>query len=303
MLLVTGATGFVGQDLQQALRVRNLTYRTASRSPRAGSVAVGKIDAATDWKAALSGVDVVIHLAAANQNVVDGSDAEPGAFRRVNAEGTINLANQAVAAGVKRFVFISTIKVNGERSDAGRAFTSHDPAAPTTEYAISKLEAEQALIALSKTTGMEIVIIRPPLVYGRAVEGSFRALKRLVRSGIPLPLASIDNRRSMVYVENLTDLIVTAASHPAAAGQIFLAGDGEAVSTPELMRRLATAMGCSARLLPCPPGVLNFLGRATGKAELVNRLTDWLEVDISHTRALLDWTPPFDMRTALKRSC
>jgi len=303
MLLVTGATGFVGQDLQQALRVRNLAYRTASRSPRAGSVAVGKIDAETDWKAALSGVDVVIHLAAANQNVIDGSDSGPGSFRRVNAEGTINLAKQAVAAGVKRFVFISTIKVNGERSAAGRAFTSNDPAAPTTEYAVSKLEAEQALIALSKTPGMEIVIIRPPLVYGRGAEGSFRALKRLVRSGIPLPLASIDNRRSMIYVENLTDLIVTAASHPAAAGQIFLAGDGEAVSTPELMRRLATAMGCSARLLPCPPGVLNFLGRATGKAELVNRLTDWLEVDISHTRALLDWTPPFDMRTALKRSC
>jgi nucleoside-diphosphate-sugar epimerase len=149
---------------------------------------------------------------------------------------------------------------------------------------------------------MEIVIIRPPLVYGRGAGGSFRALSQLVRSGIPLPMASIGNRRSMVYVENLTDLIVTAALHPAAAGQVLLAGDDEAVSTPELLRRLAAAMGRSARLLPCPPAVLHFLGRATGKGDLVSRLTDWLEVDTSHTRALLDWTPPFDMRDALKRS-
>jgi nucleoside-diphosphate-sugar epimerase len=302
MLLVTGATGFVGQDLQNALRVRNLPFRAASRTARAGCLAVGDIDGGTDWNTVLPGVDAVIHLAAANQNVVDGSNPEPAIFRTVNTEGTINLAKQAAASGVKRFIFISTIKVNGERSAKGRPFTPQDSPDPTTDYALSKLEAERALIALSKTSNMEIVIIRPPLVYGRGAGGSFRALAQLVRSGIPLPMASICNRRSMVYVENLTDLIVTAARHPAAAGQVLLAGDDEAVSTPELLRRLAAAMGRSARLLPCPPAILHFLGRATGKGDLVSRLTDWLEVDTSHTRALLDWTPPFDMRDALKRS-
>ncbi|EJL49727.1 nucleoside-diphosphate-sugar epimerase [Rhizobium sp. CF122] len=302
MLLVTGATGFVGQNLQQALRTRDVAYRAAGRSAQAGSVPVGDIDGATDWKAALPGVDGIIHLAATNQNVIDGSSSGTDVFRRVNTDGTINLAQQAAASGVKRLVFISTIKVNGERSTKGRPFTPHDSPDPTTEYAASKLEAEQALIALSKTSGMEIVIIRPPLVYGRGAVGSFRALTKLLRSGIPLPVASIDNRRSMVHVENLTDLIITAAFHRAAAGQILLASDDEAISTPELLRRLAAAMDCSARLVPFPPVILHLLGRATGKGDLVGRLTDWLEVDISHTRALLDWTPPLDMRTALKRS-
>ncbi|SEH84776.1 Nucleoside-diphosphate-sugar epimerase [Rhizobium tibeticum] len=302
MILVTGATGFVGRDLQHALRIRDFAFREAGRSAQAGCIAVGNIDGATDWKAALVGIDAVIHLAAANQNVIDGSNSGPAVFRTVNTEGTINVARQAAAYGVKRFIFISTIKVNGERSVRGRPFTPHDLPHPTTEYAVSKLEAEQALIALSKTTGMETVIIRPPLVYGRGAGGSFRALTQLVRSGIPLPMASIDNRRSMVYVENLTDLIMTAVSHPAAPGQILLAGDDEAVSTPELLRRLAAAMGRPARLVPCPCAVLRILGRATGKGELVSRLTDWLEVDISDTRGLLDWNPPFDMRNALKRS-
>ncbi|WP_208247562.1 NAD-dependent epimerase/dehydratase family protein (plasmid) [Rhizobium sp. T1470] len=302
MILVTGATGFVGQDLQHALRIRDFAFRAAGRSAQAGCFAVGNIDGGTDWKAALVGIEAVIHLAAANQNVIDGSNSGPAVFRTVNTEGTINLARQAAAYGVKRFIFISTIKVNGERSVRGRPFTPHELPHPTTEYAVSKFEAERALIALSKTTGMEIVIIRPPLVYGRGASGSFRALTQLVRSGIPLPLASIDNRRSMVYVENLTDLIVTAVFHPAAPGQILLAGDDEAVSTPELLRRLAAAMGRPARLIPCPCAVLRILGRAMGKGELVSRLTDWLEVDISHTRRLLDWNPPFDMRNGLKRS-
>ncbi|WP_040678303.1 NAD-dependent epimerase/dehydratase family protein [Rhizobium mesoamericanum] len=302
MLLVTGATGFVGQDLLRRLRLRNLPFKAACRSDRAGYLAVGDIDGGTDWKAVLPGVDAVIHLAAANQNVVDGSNPGPEVFRTVNTEGTINLAKQAAASGVKRFIFISTIKVNGERSAKERPFTPQDIPNPATDYAVSKLEAERALIALSKTSDMQIVIIRPPLVYGRGAGGSFKALAQLVRSGIPLPMASIGNRRSMIYVENLADLIVTAVVHPAAAGQVLLAGDGEAVSTPELLRLLAAAMGRRARLVPCPPAVLQMLGRAIGKEELVSRLTDWLEVDTSHTRALLDWTPPFDMRDALKRS-
>jgi len=302
MLLVTGATGFVGQNLQQALRARNIAYRAACRSAQPGCAPIGDIDGATDWTATLPGIDCVIHLAAANQNVIDAPSVAADVFRRVNTDGTINLARQAAASGVKRFVFISTIKVNGEQSIKGRPFTPHDRPDPAGEYAASKLEAERALIALSRTSGMEIVIIRPPLVYGRGAVGSFRALTKLVQSGIPLPVASIDNRRSMIHVENLADLIVTAAFHPAAAGQILLASDDEAISTPELLRRLAAAMGRPPRLLPFPPTILHLLGRATGKGDLVNRLTDWLEVDMSHTRALLDWTPPLDMQTALKRS-
>lgn len=302
MLLITGATGFVGRALQQTLRERRLEFQTAARAAGAADHSVGHIDGQTDWKAPLTHVDVVIHLAAANQNVIDGSNAGSDAFRTVNTEGTINLAAQAAASGVRRFIFVSTIKVNGERSAKGSPFTPYDSPKPTTDYAASKLEAERALIALSRSSGMEIVIIRPPLVYGPGVGGSFRALTQLLRSGLPLPLASIDNRRSMVYVENLTDLIATAGYHPTAAGQILLAGDAEAVSTPELLRRLAAAMDRSARLVPCPLAVLRLLGRATGKVELIERLTDSLEVDISRTRELLDWTPPFDMRTGLKRS-
>ncbi len=302
MLLVTGATGFVGHDLQDKLRTRSLDFRAASRSSQAGYIAVGEIDGATDWKAALTGIDTVVHLAAVNQNVIKGPGSGGALFRTVNTDGAINLARQAAAVGVKRFVFLSTIKVNGERTIKGRPFTSHDTPSPATDYAASKLEAEQLLSALSKSSGMEVVIIRPPLVYGRGAGGSFRALTKLVRSGIPLPLASINNRRSMVYVENLTDLIVRAALHPAASGQVLLAGDSEAVSTPELLKRLALAIGCPARLVPCPPAALRVFGQITGKGELISRLTDWLEADVAGTQELLDWKPPFDMGHALKRS-
>ncbi|EPE94922.1 NAD-dependent epimerase/dehydratase family protein [Rhizobium grahamii] len=301
MLLVTGATGFVGQDLQQELCTRGLAFRATSRTSRQGYSPVGDIDGATDWSAALSGIEIVIHLAATNQNVVTGSGEDRELLRTVNIEGTINLAGQAAASGVRRFIFLSTIKVNGERSVKGHPFTPDDVPAPQTDYAASKLEAEKRLIELSRSSGMEVVIIRPPLVYGRGVGGSFRALAKLVKSGIPLPLASISNRRSMVYVENLSDLVLTAALHPAAAGQVLLAGDVDAVSTPELVRHLAAAIGCPARLLPCPPLALRTLAAVAGKKELVSRLTEWLEVDITPTRSLLDWTPPFDMGQALKR--
>ena len=301
MLLVTGATGFVGQDLQQELCTRGTAFRAASRSNRHGYSPVGDINGATDWCAALSGIEIVIHLAATNQNVVAGSGEDRALLRTVNVEGTVNLARQAAASGVRRFVFLSTIKVHGERTAEGHPFRQDDVPKPMSGYAVSKLEAERSLIALSGSSGMEIVIIRAPLVYGRDVGGSFRALTKLVKSGIPLPLGSIRNRRSMVYVENLSDLILSAALHPAAAGQILLAGDEEAVSTPELVRRLAAATGCPARLLPCPTLALRGLAAIAGKTELVSRLTDWLEVDITPTRTLLDWTPPFDMGQALKR--
>jgi nucleoside-diphosphate-sugar epimerase len=299
MFLVTGASGFVGKGLQETLRQREIRFRSTSRHAHNGNVVVCNIDSHTDWSDALKGVDVVVHLAAVNQNVVQGRPATRGDFWEVNVEGTMNLAGQAVAAGVKRFIYLSSVKVNGEWTARGKPFTSSDTPSPQTAYAASKLEAERCLRTLSVGVPLETVILRPPLVYGRGVQGSFAALARLVAKRVPLPLRSIRNRRSMIYLENLTDLIVTAASHPSAAGKTFMAGDLESPSTPELLKLVAAASGGSCHLLPCPPILLETAARAVGKQDLVYRLTRSLEVDTSETRRLLDWTPPFQMPNAL----
>ncbi|MFK0335014.1 NAD-dependent epimerase/dehydratase family protein [Rhizobium sp. NPDC090275] len=302
MFLVTGASGFVGRGLMQTLRQRGMPFRATSRQGGGELFAVGDIDGRTDWSAALAGVDTVVHLAAVNQNVVEGSPAVLAEYRSVNVEGTINLAKQAAIAGVKRFVFISSIKVNGEATAKGRPFTATDVPAPETDYGRTKLEAEQGLRALSESTTMEVVIVRSPLVYGPGMKGSFQALVRLAQRGLPLPFASIKNRRSMVYLENLTDLIVTAATHPDAAGGTFMAADRKSPSTPELVRMIAAATGSSASLLPFPPALLELAGAITRKRELVNRLTRSLEVDISETSRRLGWVPPFDMSDGLSRT-
>lgn len=299
MFLVTGARGFVGRGLQATLRQRGVPYQAAGRKIGNGSVAVGDIDSNTDWTAALEGIDVVVHLAAVNQNVVLGPSATRDDYWEVNVEGTMNLAKQAVAAGVKRFVYMSSVKVNGEWTDLGRPFTSTDTPNPQTAYAASKLEGERRLRVLSDEGSLETVIIRPPLVYGPGVQGSFAALAHRVAEGIPLPLGSIQNRRSMIYLENLTDLIVRAASHPSAAGRTLMAGDLESPSTPELLKMLAVAAGASIRLLPCPPILLEICARTIRKQDLVYRLTRSLEIDTSETRRLLDWVPPFQMPDAL----
>lgn len=299
MLLVTGATGFVGKGLRETLRQKKIACRTASRRASDVDFAVGDIDGTTDWSDTLKDIDVVVHLAALNQNVVEGSSAHLEGFVKVNVEGTVNLARQAAEAGVRRFVYLSTVKVNGEWTETGKPFRPDDPPKPETPYAVSKLEAERRLRSLADEQGIEIVIIRPPLVYGNGVRGSFEALARLVGKRVPLPLGAIKGGRSMVYLGNLTDLILAVAYHPHAAGKTFLVSDDEDVSVPELLKITAAATGRSVWLLPVPARLLEAMGRAFGKADLVYRLTRSLQVDISETKSRLGWVPPFGARQAL----
>ncbi len=218
-------------------------------------------------------------------------------YRATNTEATLNLARQAAQAGVKRFVFISSIKVNGEGRDA--PYRETDAAAPEDAYAISKWEAEQGLRQIARETGLEVVILRPPLVYGPGVKANFQRLLQMVRRGWPLPLGAIHNRRSLLYLGNFVDAIRLCVEHPAAAGQTFLLDDGEPVSTPELIRAVARAMGRPARLLAVPVGVLEFAGALLGKRAAVARLTGSLWVDSSAIRSRLGWTPPFSMEAGL----
>jgi len=222
-------------------------------------------------------------------------------YRRVNVDGTLNLARYAVEAGVKRFVFISSIKVNGEQIAPGRPFTCDDTPTPKDPYAISKLEAEQGLQQIALETGMEVVIIRPPLVYGPGVKGNFASMIKLVEKGLPLPFGAIDNRRSLVGLDNLVDLIITCIDHPNAANQVFLVSDGEDLSTSGLLRRVAKAMGKPSRLIPVPAGLLQLGATVLGKKAIGQRLLGSLQVDISSTRERLDWTPPVSVDEGLRR--
>lgn len=229
--------------------------------------------------------------------------AEPLAeFREVNVAGTLNLARQAVSSGVKRFIFISSIKVNGEGTSLGEPYTADTSPAPTDPYGISKLEAEQALLALAAETGMEVVIIRPVLVYGPGVKANFLNMMRWLSKGVPLPLGAIHNKRSLVALDNLVDLIVTCIEHPSAVNQVFLVSDGEDLSTSELLRRMGRALGKPARLIPIPAGVLEMGARMVGKKTIAQRLCGSLQVDISKTRELLNWSPPMSVDCALART-
>ena len=303
-VLITGANGFVGRALcAELLRcghtVRGALRRKEGRALMEGvdPVMVGTINADTDWKAALASCNVIVHLAA-RVHVMDDTASDPlAAFREVNAEGTLNLARQAARSGVKRFVFISTVKVNGEGRDA--RYRETDATAPEDAYAISKWEAEQGLRQIERETGMEVVILRPPLVYGPGVKANFQRLLQVVRRGWPLPLGAIQNRRSLLYLGNFVDAIRLCVEHPAAAGQTFLLDDGEPVSTPDLIRALARAMGRPARLLAVPVGMLEFAGALLGKRAAVARLTGSLWVDGSVIRTRLGWTPPFSMAAGL----
>jgi len=256
-------------------------------------------------KAELSGVlhgaDAVIH-AAARAHVMKDEVADPLAeYRRVNVESTLNLARQAVAAGLTRFVFISSIKVNGEATASGAAFRVNDKPAPEDAYGLSKLEAEQGLKRLAAETGMEVVIIRPPLVYGPGVKGNFASMIKLVEKGLPLPFGAIHNQRSLVGIDNLVDLIIRCIDHPAAANHVFLAGDGEDISTTELLRGAGKAMGKPARLIPVPAGLLQLGATLLGRKAMAQRLLGSLQVDISKTCELLDWKPPYTVEEGLKR--
>lgn len=260
---------------------------------------VGDLEATTDWRTALDGVDSVVHLAARVHVMQDTASDPLAEFRRVNVAGTLNLARQAALAGVRRLVFVSSVKVNGEGTMPGRPYTADDVPAPLDAYGVSKHEAEVGLREIAKATGLEITIIRPVLVYGPGVGANFLAMMRWLYRGVPLPLGAIHNRRSLIAVDNLADLILTCLDHPGAANQVFLASDGEDVSTTELLRRTAQALGKPERLLPVPVPLLNLAARLLGKQDFAQRLCGSLQVDIGKTRAMLEWTPPLSLQAGL----
>ncbi|SFU69079.1 Nucleoside-diphosphate-sugar epimerase [Nitrosomonas eutropha] len=310
-ILLTGASGFVGGAVWQTLRQRRVMVRPVFRTPTSAltagcpadeAVIVPTLDAATDWAQALAGVDVIIHCAA-RVHVMQDNAADPlTEYRRVNVEGTLYLAQQAAAAGVRRFVFISSIKVNGEGTQSGRPYSADDTPAPEDAYGISKAEAEAGLHKLAQEMGMELVIIRPVLTYGPGVKGNFLAMLRWIQRGFPLPLgAVVKNRRSLVALDNLVDLIYTCVDHPNAANQVFLVSDGEDLSTADLLQRLGRALDKKARLLAVPVWLLHLAARLLGKSAVAQRLLSSLQVDISKTRTLLGWQPPLSVDEGLEK--
>lgn len=306
-ILLTGASGFVGGAALQLLVQRGMAVRPVFRSAAqvsniAGAVVVRSLDADTDWSAALADVDVVVH-AAARAHIMRDEALDPLIeYRRVNVQGTLNLARQAAVAGVQRFVFISSIKVNGEGTQPGQAFTAEDAPAPEDAYGISKAEAEGGLWDIARAAGMELTIIRPVLVYGPGVKGNLASMLRWVLRAVPLPFGDVTaNRRSLVALDNLVDFIALCAQHPNAANQVFLVSDGVDVSTAELLRGMATALQCPARLLPVPVGLLRLGARALGRQAVAQRLLGSLQVDISKNRELLGWEPPVTMQAALQK--
>ena len=307
LILVTGATGFVGSTVVTRLVAEGIETIACVRRDAVSFpdgirvVPVAELTIATNWGQALAGVRSVIH-AAARVHIMNDTATDPlAAFRAVNVDGTLNLARQAAAAGVKRFVFISSVKVNGESTQPGRAFTEADDPTPQDAYGQSKFEAEQGLRQLAADTGMEVVIIRPPLVYGPGVKANFAALMRAVQRGWPLPLGAVHNQRSLVALDNLVDFIVTCMTSPQAANQTFLVSDGQDLSTTELVRGMAQAVGVSARLLPVPVLALQAGALLLGKGDAMQRLCGNLQLDISKARTLLSWVPPVSVSEGLRR--
>jgi nucleoside-diphosphate-sugar epimerase len=307
LTLVTGATGFVGRALTARLLTERRAVRAAVRGlppalpPQVESTVIGDIGPDTDWAHAVGGVDAIVHLAARVHMTGERADDALPRFRAVNAAGTTHLARAARAAGVRRLVLLSTTTVYGDRSTA-QPFDDSSPPAPATPYAQSKLEAEQLAAEVLAGSPTELVILRPPLVYGPGAKGNFARLVRLVQRGIPLPLASVRNKRSLVFVDNLADAIVRALDHPAAAGRTYVVSDGEDVSTPDLIARMAAALGRPSRLFAFPPALLRAAGALLGRADEVGRLLDDMVVDSSRIRTELGWRPPFTLGEGLRRS-
>ncbi len=303
MILVTGSNGFVGRHLIQCLSERHLSLldRSLFNSNLGHRFTNRDINGYEDYSEAIIGCHAVIHCAA-RVHVMDENLQEPlEAYREVNTFGTINLAKQSARLGVKRFIFISSIKVNGESTSFGAPFSVTNLRSPEDGYGISKAEAEEQLLELGQETGMEVVIVRPTLVYGPGVKANFAALMNLVSKGVPLPFGCFkDNKRSLVSVDNLVDLIITCIDHPKAVNEVFLVSDDHDVSTYEMVRHMAQALDKPTWQLPVPIWCYNLVGKALNKSDVVDRLTGSLQVDISHTKETLGWVPPQSLQEGFK---
>lgn len=305
-ILVTGATGFVGKPLTRTLASAGWQVVSATRraSYCKNEITIGNIDGTTQWQKALIGCNTVVHLAAHLQTREESAPNISRQFETVNTEGTLNLARQAAQAGVSRFVFLSTIKVNGESSTVIKPFRAEDTPLPSDNYALSKLKAEIELLRLAKANNMEVVIIRPPLVYGPGVKGNFESMINGVLSGIPLPFEAIQNKRSLIALENLIDFISLCSNKeksPNAANEVFLISDNEDVSTPELLRKIARAYGVKARLFAVPIGWMQLGAKLLGKSAIIDRLLGSLVVDSSKARDVLDWQPVVTIDEQLRK--
>ncbi len=310
-VLVTGGSGFLGRAVLAGLLetgqrplVASLRRTNSYFSAEINTEQVGELGPATDWTRCMSGVEVVIHCAARAHVMKDEFDDPLAEYRKVNVLGSLALAREAARAGVRRFVYISSIKVNGERTAFGKPFSASDKPAPEDGYGMSKLEAEEGLVALGRETSMEVVIIRPPLIYGPSVKGNFASMVRWVRKGLPLPLGAVYNQRSLVALDNLVDFIILCADperSPRAANEVFLISDGEDVSTTELLRKVAKAYGVNSRLMPVPVRWIQVVANILGKDLMADRLLGSLVVDSSKARELLGWKPVVSMDEQLKK--
>ncbi|BBG90120.1 UDP-glucose 4-epimerase family protein [Aeromonas caviae] len=303
-VIITGANGFVGSAaFNKISELEQYTVSGAVRhnTEKSSFISIGDMNYETDWSNILRGQNVVIHTAARAHVMIDEAINPLAEYRRVNVEASVNLAKQAARAGVNRFIFISSIKVNGNGGERSRVYYHNDPPAPEDNYGISKAEAEVELKKIAEDTGMEMVIIRPTLIYGPDVKGNFNSLIKLVCWGLPLPLGAIHNCRSMVAIDNLIDLIVTCIDHPKASGQTFLVSDDQDMSTTELLEVMAHSFNKKAILIPIPAKLLHIAARLLGREAIVDRLCGSLKVDITHTKETLDWRPPVTMEQQLAK--
>ena len=309
-VLITGATGFVGSRLMASMSAsnRSIQFCVVSRRPPSGripnveEIRIAGISGDTDWAAALSNIDLVIHLAA-RVHVMDDASVDPLAeYRLVNVHGTLNLARQAARAGVRRFIFLSSIKVNGEETAPGECFSENSKPNPVDPYGVSKYEAEEGLREICRQSEMEYVIIRPPLIYGPGVKANYQKLIQAVKKGFPLPFGCINNKRSMLALDNLTDFIILASTEPRAANQTFLLSDGRDLSSKELVTKIALALGLAPRVLPVPTILLKVLGFFLGKRAAIERLLGSLQIDSSKARVLLNWKPLISVDEGIART-
>lgn len=301
-LLITGGTGFIGKCLTYDLSKKSVAFRLAVRKELVNKLyehtVVGNIDGQTSWAEALNGINIVIHIAGRSHIMNDNNSS---AYKEVNIDGTLNLARQAAKRGIKRFVFLSSIGVNGQNTNNNRAFTEQDRPNPADIYALSKYEAECGLLNISKLTGLEVVIIRPPLVYGRHAPGNFGSLIKLCSKKILLPLGAINNKRSFISVNNLVDFLGVCIEHPDAAGKVFLVSDDDDISTTELLRCIVFESGNKSYLIPIKVSFLRIIAGMVGKSKLVDKLSSNLQIDMTYTKNVLGWKPPLSFKEGIRR--